>query len=243
MHARSMDVEAGWPKHEFEVANAVSQCEAVVQRGFLKKVFGLVSAQLALTVAIAATFMFVPPVHDFVLHTPSMLFVTFLSSLGFLFAASAYKDSFPTNLYIMAGFTASMGWSIGVVCAMYYARGLGLLVLEAVAITASVTIGLTLYTLKSKTDFSYLGAGLGAAVWALIFGGFIASLTAAPAMHLAMAVGGAVVFSLYIVYDVYMISRRLSPDEYVFGAISLYLDIVNLFLNILRILGEMSGRD
>jgi len=46
-----------------------------------------------------------------------------------------------------------------------------------------------------------------------------------------------------IVYDVYLISCRLSPDDYIFAAISLYLDIANLFLHILRLLAEMAGRD
>ena len=44
-----------------------------------------------------------------------------------------------------------------------------------------------------------------------------------------------------IVYDVHQISQRLSPDDYISAAISLYLDIVNLFLHILRILAEISG--
>ena len=63
------------------------------------------------------------------------------------------------------------------------------------------------------------------------------------AFHLALAVGGAAVFSLYIVYDVYLISKRLSPDEYIAASINLYLDILNLFLHILRILGAGRSRD
>jgi len=58
-----------------------------------------------------------------------------------------------------------------------------------------------------------------------------------------LAVGGAALFSLYIVYDVYLIARRLSPDEYIPAAISLYLDIINLFLHILRILASLQSRD
>ena len=101
-----------------------------------------------------------------------------------------------------------MSWSIATVCAQYYARGLGLIVLEAIALTASATIGLTVYALTSKTDFSYLGAGLGAGLWVLILGGLVASFTAAPALQLGLAVGGAGLFSLYIVYDVHMIGTR-----------------------------------
>ena len=88
-----------------------------------------------------------------------------------------------------------------------------------------------------------MGAGLGSALWVLIIGGLLASLTGLGAMHFALAVGGAVIFSLYIVYDVYLISSRLSPDEYISASISLYLDIINLFLRILHILAQMQSRD
>lgn len=42
------------------------------------------------------------------------------------------------------------------------------------------------------------------------------------------------------VYDTYTITKRLSPDEYIMGAISLYLDFINLFLSILRVLNNVN---
>ena len=45
-------------------------------------------------------------------------------------------------------------------------------------------------------------------------------------MDLIYAIGGCLIFSGYIVYDTYMINRRLSPDEFIMGAISLYLEYV-----------------
>lgn len=41
---------------------------------------------------------------------------------------------------------------------------------------------------------------------------------------LIFAIGGCLVFSGYIVYDTYIINARLSPDEFIMGAISLYLE-------------------
>ena len=45
-------------------------------------------------------------------------------------------------------------------------------------------------------------------------------------MDLVFAIGGCLLFSGYIVYDTYIINARLSPDEYIMGAISLYLECV-----------------
>jgi FtsH-binding integral membrane protein len=95
---------------------------------------------------------------------------------GLLIAAQCYKDAFPTNLYLTFGFTVALGWGVAVTCARFQQAGLGLVVLEAVGLTASVTAALTAYTLRSKTDFSYLGAGLGSALWVLIIGGLVAAL-------------------------------------------------------------------
>lgn len=49
---------------------------------------------------------------------------------------------------------------------------------------------------------------------------------------------GAIVFSLYIIYDVSTIMKKVSPEEYVLAAATLYLDIINLFVKLLEIFGE-----
>ena len=47
-------------------------------------------------------------------------------------------------------------------------------------------------------------------------------------MDMIYAGGGTLLFSGYVVFDTYMINNRLSPDEYIMAAISLYLDFINL---------------
>lgn len=49
---------------------------------------------------------------------------------------------------------------------------------------------------------------------------------------------GAVLFSGYILFDTWMLSNKLPYDEWVLASISLYLDIINLFLFILQLLSE-----
>jgi FtsH-binding integral membrane protein len=61
-------------------------------------------------------------------------------------------------------------------------------------------------------------------------------------MDLIYAIVGTLLFSGYVVYDTYLINSRLSPDEYIMGAISLYLDFINLFLSILRLLSNLQDR-
>lgn len=56
------------------------------------------------------------------------------------------------------------------------------------------------------------------------------------------ASAGALLFSLFIIYDTHMLMVRLSPEEYILAAINIYLDVLNLFLETLRILGKMNNK-
>ena len=77
---------------------------------------------------------------------------------------------------------------------------------------------------------------------ALLLTGLMFSFSAAPAAELVLAGIGSALFGLYLVFDVQLLLGgggrfALSPDDYVAGAISLYLDLVNLFLHLLRLFG------
>ena len=91
----------------------------------------------------------------------------------------------------------------------------------------SLSLGLTLFTFQSKYDFSGLGPWLFGGLIALLMTGLVASFFPFNrTLDLFYAAGGTLLFSGYILYDTYMINKRLSPDEYIMGAISLYLECV-----------------
>jgi FtsH-binding integral membrane protein len=64
-----------------------------------------------------------------------------------------------------------------------------------------------------------------------------------PIVNLVYACLGALLFSVYLVYDTQLMmggkhKYSISPEEYVFAALNLYLDIVQIFLYILQIIGS-----
>jgi FtsH-binding integral membrane protein len=72
-----------------------------------------------------------------------------------------------------------------------------------------------------------MGPFLFGALIALMMTGFVGIfLPFSRTMDLIFAIGGCLIFSGYVVYDTYIINKRLSPDEYIMGAISLYLEYV-----------------
>jgi len=110
-------------------------------------------------------------------------------------------------------------------------------VIMAAGITAIIFFSLTAFTMQSKWDFSFLGAGLGVALMCLFLWGIGLSIFGGGANIMYLySLAGAVIFSLYIVFDTWLITQKFGPDDYIIAAISLYLDIINLFLFILSLL-------
>jgi protein lifeguard len=112
-------------------------------------------------------------------------------------------------------------------------------VLLAAGITTVIVGGLTVYALQTKYDFTTHGGILMGALLALIIVGFVGIfLPHMKVIELVFSGVGALVFSAFLVVDVQMLmdGRRvqISPDDYILGALNLYLDILNLFLYILR---------
>merc|ERR1719163_682763 len=95
-----------------------------IRAGFIRKVYGILSIQLLFTVASSAFFMFHEPTRAFVLHTPSIMMTAAFLPFGFLLGLHCYKDSHPTNVFLLGGFTMAISYTTGVICAAYYQHGL-----------------------------------------------------------------------------------------------------------------------
>lgn len=115
-------------------------------------------------------------------------------------------------------------------------------VLMALGICTVVTLSLTLFACQTKYDFTLLHSG----IFTLCVILFIVTISSVffpynKLVQLIIAGFGAFLFSLFLIYDTQLIvggdhKYSFSPEEYVFATLTLYLDIINLFLRILRII-------
>lgn len=120
--------------------------------------------------------------------------------------------------------------------------GILLQVLMAVGLCAAVCFGLTIFAFQTKWDFTVIGGGLFVALIILVIFGIVAIFIPGKVVILIYSSLGALLFSLYLVYDTQLMmggkhKYSISPEEYIFAALNLYLDIVNIFLYILAIIG------
>jgi len=239
------------PANEYDVEDVgmtrgmpVFQGSADIKAGFIRKVYGILSIQLLFTVASAAFFMFHQPMRMYVLANPGMLMGASLAPFGFLLALHCYKNRHPLNLALLGGFTVCITYTVGVVCAAYYENHYGLVVLQALILTAAVFVSLTTYVLVTKKDFSFLGGGLFAALIILIVWGMLNSFfDFGLGGRMVFSLFGALIFVGYILYDTSLLIHHLGPDDYIIAAVTLYLDIINLFLYLLELLRMLQGEN
>ncbi|GBP96511.1 Protein lifeguard 4 [Eumeta japonica] len=140
---------------DFTYRNNVMNAEKEIRLAFVRKVYGLLTIQLLATVAIAGVFLLVKPVQLFIHQNDWMIFGSFILSMITLFALIAKRRDSPANLYLLAAFTAVQAYTVGVVVSYFDTA----VVLQALGLTFAVVFSLTLYTLNTKRDFSFVGYG------------------------------------------------------------------------------------
>lgn len=118
-------------------------------------------------------------------------------------------------------------------------------VLMAVGTTAVVFGGLAFYATTTKRDLSFLGGMLMAALLALIcISIFNIIWPLSSTAMLAFSFIGVLVFSGYVLFDFNRMKQfGVSAEEVPLMALNLYLDFINLFINILRIFGILASDD
>lgn len=193
---------------------------------------------LSLAVAFAGTMagVFVSPS----LFLP-LIILEFVMLIGAFFLRRKKAISY-TFLYV---FTFISGITTYPIVAYYLATIGANTVLMALGTTTTVFAGLAIYASTTKRDLSFLSGMLMAALIALIaisIFNFFWPLSSTG--MLAFSFVGVLVFSGYVLYDFNRMKHYgVSAEEVPLMALNLYLDFINLFINILRIFGILGSRD
>ncbi|MBT2654781.1 Bax inhibitor-1/YccA family protein [Bacillus sp. ISL-18] len=145
-------------------------------------------------------------------------------------------------LYI---FTFISGITLYPIVAYYLSTSGANVVGMAFASTTVVFSGISIYAAKSKRDFSFLGGFLLAAILALVaISLYNIFFPLSSTGMLAYSFVGVLVFSGYVLFDISRMKHYgVRAEDVPLMALNLYLDFINLFISILRILGIVSSKD
>jgi FtsH-binding integral membrane protein len=205
----------------------------------VRRTYGLVFLSILVTMLGTAFAFTQPSLMTAVARHP---FITLIAMFIPLMMAMRAARDFPKNLILTFLFTFIEGIYISPFLAIAEANAPGV-VSQAALLTLGAFGVLSLYAVYSKRDFSAWGSffmvGLVVLLIASVINFFVASASAA----LWIAAVGVLIFAGLLVFDTWRIVRsgQFGQDDYVPAAVSIYLDLLNMFLFILSLLG--GGRD
>ncbi|WJX09409.1 hypothetical protein P8452_00247 [Trifolium repens] len=204
---------------------------------FIQKVYCITIFQLLITIAVVSFLLFVAPVANFFNnYVPDYVFG--IVAIFAFFSVEYYHQKHPLNYLFLLIFTVSFALPIGLLCTLLN----GKIILEAVKLTTAVVISLSLYTFwnaKRGHDFSFLSTFLDGGILVGIPLTLIKILypwgKLSTMIYLCLA---AIIFYCYIVYDTdNLIKKRFTYGKYISVSISLYLDVMLVFICLLTIFG------
>ncbi|KAL4623405.1 protein lifeguard 2-like [Arapaima gigas] len=216
-----------------------------IRRMFVRKVFAILMVQLMVTFGLVALFTFCEQVRQFVQYNRILYlasYITFMGTYLVLVCSTSARRRYPTNIILLGIFTLAMSYMAGMLASYHNTR----VVLLCVGITAMVCLGVTLFCFQTKFDFTSCHGLMFSLMMVLMMTGLLLIFTAPfgyiPWLQTAYAGLGALVFTLFLAFDVQLLmgNRRysLSPEEHVFGALCLYMDIVYIFFFLLQLFGS-----
>ncbi|XP_065322017.1 protein lifeguard 2-like isoform X2 [Gordionus sp. m RMFG-2023] len=182
-----------------ENESAILFSDKTIRRGFIRKVYALLLAQLIVTCIFITIFLYVPEVKLASRQYPGIYIAALVGTFVLIIALTCFEGlrrKWPLNIIMLGVFTLFEGWLLGSISS-YYGKDE---VLMAVGITTIIVFSLSIFAFQTK----------------------------------------------YIIFDTQMMmggdkKYSLSPEEYIFAALTLYLDIVNLFLYILQLINHSNN--
>lgn len=165
-----------------------------------------------------------------------------ISLIALMITARVLKRAAVLNLALLFFFTFCSGLTISAVIAEYVLIGAEKAIAEALVLTGVLAVGLGMYAWTTRRNLSRLGPFLFIGLITLVVASIFSLFLSFGWLSWLISVGGVVIFSGYILYDVQRIKfTQNTLSAAILLTVSLYLDIINLFLSILRILSLLGG--
>uniref|UniRef100_A0A672GY07 Protein lifeguard 2 n=1 Tax=Salarias fasciatus TaxID=181472 RepID=A0A672GY07_SALFA len=214
-----------------------------IRRVFIRKVYAILMIQLLVTLAIVALFTFCDPVKDYIQSNPgwywasyAVFFVTYL----ILSCCSTPRRQFPWNLILLTIFVSVTHTHTHT--RIYYNTKS---VVMCLGITAAVCLLVTVFSFQTKLDVTSCQGVLFVFCMVMLLSGlvlaFVLPFQYVPWLDATYAVLGAILFTMFLAFDTQLLMGNkqyaMSPEEYVFATLNIYLDIIYVFSFFLQIFG------
>lgn len=210
---------------------------------FLQKVYAWMSVGLLATAGTAYYISQNISLVKFFFGNPWLLFTLLLIQIGLVVGLSVgvNKLSFSAAAIFFLGYSVLNGITLSSIFLVYTPASIAL----AFLVSAGMFLTMAVYGYFTKADLSSMGSFLLMALFGLIFAGFLNLLFKSNSFTYLLSGAGVIIFSLLTAFDVQklkVLAQQMSNEALtkvtIIGALTLYLDFINLFLYLLRFMGQ-----
>jgi modulator of FtsH protease len=173
--------------------------------------------------------------------------ITYLLSIGgaflLMWLVLPKTANSASGLGVVFAITGLLGFALGPILSMYLSLANGpQIIATALGGTGVIFLGLSGYALTTRRDFSFLGGFLFVGLLVVFGAALLNIFLAVPAMSLALSAAIVMLMSGFILFDT---SRMVNGgvDNYIIATVQLYMNIFNLFISLLHLLGFASNND
>ncbi|CAH8846384.1 unnamed protein product [Trichobilharzia szidati] len=229
-----------------EPFTSLQYSEKSVRHAFIRKVYLILTAQLLVTSTFICTFLFSYRVKYWVARNSWFYYLSyavFLCTYIALVCCPSVRRRYPGNIIALSIFTLAFSYMTGTITSYYDTQS----VLIAVGITACLCIAISIFAMQTRIDITKCTSLIFVLSIVVMLTGIaciIVYAVSGPNRVLQAVYGGlgALLFGVYLAFDTQHImggrEQELGAEEYIYGALQLYMDVVNLFLMILSLFGS-----
>jgi FtsH-binding integral membrane protein len=170
---------------------------------------------------------------------PGAFLLSVIGSFGTLIALQFLRERAPLNLFLLYAFATFEGMLLSAILGAYPTG----VVLNAGMTTAAVALAAGAYGYTTKRDLSGMGSFLFIGLLGVIIASVVGIFIHLPLLYIGISAVAAVLFTGFLVFDLNRVANMRGATEgtVILVAVRVYLDLVNLFLALLRLFGFAAG--
>ena len=236
--------------------NSKAQVTALVDEGlkdYMLKVYNFMAGGLAVTALAAYVLMSSPTFMRIFFSFNEAGYATGMSAFGWIILFAPLVMVFAFSWVIARGtsqqvqilfwsYAAVMGISLTPTLMIYT----GASVARVFLITAAMFGGMSLYGYTTKKDLSGMGSFLIMGVWGIVIASIVNLFMQSPGLSYAISIIAVIAFTGLTAYDTQKIrqiyfagdDKETYTKKAILGALELYLDFINMFISLLRLIGD-----
>ncbi|WNY66880.1 Bax inhibitor-1/YccA family protein [Borreliella lusitaniae] len=219
--------------------------EILIKNRFLAKVFGLMSIGLLISAIFAYATSENQTIRAIIFSNSMSFMAIILIQFGLVYAISGALNKISSNtataLFLL--YSALTGVTLSSIFIIYTQGS----IVFTFGITAGTFLGMSVYGYTTTTDLTKIGSYLIMGLWGIIIASLVNMFFRSSGLNFLISILGVIIFTGLTAYDVQNIAKmdRMLQDDTevknrmaVVASLKLYLDFINLFLYLLRFLGQ-----